>query len=324
MCLALGLAARTAGGSRPSRTWLAVAPSQVREKGEALGAEMDALEQRRLATLQEAAAQPTSSLVPRQPAEALRLYAAPDALRYCTTERDPHTHKLLWRELKAAAVYEVESPAEDQPASPQEALVPEDRPLLRHRVQEWAATQTPRWTLAPVDHAVRVTYVASTKPYARFGEFLWKELVDRGLGTPVRDLAVVADGSPHLDTVVDTQLRLPDLQVTRILDLPHAQQQLWALTKAIFGEGAAAGVRWVQVPLRALERGQVALLCAQHTALATTPLARTLTRRRRPARPLPSSPTGQPRWPTPPSWRRATRSAVSWPRAPANALAPSA
>jgi len=125
-----------------------------------------------------------------------------------------------------------------------------------------------------VDQAVRVTYVARTEPYARFGDFLWKELTERGLGAPVRDLAVVADGSSHLDQVVDTQLRLPDLQVTRILDVPHAQQQLWALSKAVFGDGAPAGVRWVQEPLRLLEHGQVEQLCACITAVSTAPEAR--------------------------------------------------
>jgi hypothetical protein len=249
--------------------WPAVAPSQVLAKGEALGAEMEAAEQQRLAALQEAVGQPQSTSVPRQPAEGTRLYAAPDALRYCTTEREPQTHKLVWRELKAAAVYEVESPATDTPAPPEAGAAPEERLPLRRRVEAWATTKTPAWTLAPVDQAMRVTYVARTEPYARFGEFLWKELTERGLGAPVRDLAVVADGSPHLDAVVDSQLRLPDLQVTRILDLPHAQQQLWALTRTVFGEGTPAGVRWVQEPLRCLERGQVAQLCAHIAALAT-------------------------------------------------------
>ncbi len=224
--------------------WPAVAASQVREKGEALGAEMDAREQQRLAALQTAAGQPQSGIVPRQPAEGARLYAAPDALRYCTTERDAQMRKLLWRELKAAAVYEGAPPTPAAAAPPAAAETSsEERPPLRRRVQEWATTQSPEWTLAPVDQAVRVTYVARTEPYARFGDFLWKELTERGLGAPVRDLAVVADGSSHLDQVVDTQLRLPDLQATRILDVPHAQQQLWTLSKAVFGDGAPAGVR---------------------------------------------------------------------------------
>jgi hypothetical protein len=253
--------------------WPAVPASQVVAKGEALGAEMDAREAQRLAALQAADAEPDGVLVPRQPAKSARLYAAPDALRYCTTEHDPQTGKLVWRELKAAAVYEGAPPGKR--AAPRKARrAPRAESALRRRVQAWATTQTPSWTLAPVDQAVRVTYVARTEPYARFAEFLWKELVDRGLGTPVRDLAVVADGSSHPEGVVAAQLRLPDVQLTHILDLPHAQAQLWALSKTVFGEGTAASVRWVQAPLEFLERGQVDDLCAAITAIANEPAVR--------------------------------------------------
>lgn len=249
--------------------WPAVAASEVRAKGEALGAELDAREQQRVAALQAATALPTGEVAIRQPAQGSRLYAAPDALRYCTCERDPQTHTLVWRELKAAAIYEVVPAArpEPPPAAGQ-------RPPLRTRLQDWAARQAPNWTLAPADQAVRITYVARTEPYARFGECLWAELRERGLGAPVSDLAVVADGSPHLDTVVDAQLRLPGIRLTRILDLPHAQQQLWAVSKAVFGEGDCAGVRWVQAPLLALERGQVDRLCQSLTVLADAPEGR--------------------------------------------------
>ena len=301
--------------------WPAVAPSQVRVHGEALGAEMDAGEQQHLAALQEAAGDPQSVIVPRQPAEGARLYAAPDALRYCTTERDVQTGKRVWRELKAAAVYEVASPAADPAVPLVEETTAEERPPLRRRVQAWATTQTPSWTLAPVDQAVRVTYVARTEPYARFGEFLWKELTERGVGAPVTDLAVVADGSSHLTQVVDTQLRLPDLQVTRILDLPHAQQQLWALTKSGLRRGHArqCALGPGASPASGAWPGG-AVVCTHHRpgqrARGHPP--------RRPPRPPLSSPTAPPRSPTPPSWPRATRSAAVWRRVPASASAPTA
>jgi hypothetical protein len=200
----------------------------------------------------------------RQPAQGTRLYAAPDGLRYCTTEREPTTRKLLWRELKVAAVYEVVPRARPEPVP-----VPARRPPpLRTRLRAYQAATAPTWTLAPVDQAVRITYVARTEAYAHFGEHLWAELRERGLGAPVIDLAVVADGSSHLDQVVDSELRLPGIQLTRILDLPHAQEHLWTVSKAVFGEGSPDGLRWVQAPLRALERGQVDLLCQTLTTLA--------------------------------------------------------
>src|SRR5450755_251339 len=243
--------------------WPAVSASEVRAKGEALGAEMDGREQRRVAALQAAAAAPTDQQVPlRQPAQGSRLYAAPDALKYCTTERDPQTAKLVWRALKAAAIYEVVPSPRPDPVPGQQ-----ERPSLRTRLQAYQATHAPDWTLAPPDQAVRISYVARTEPYDRFGAFLWAELRERGLGAPVHDLAVVADGSPHLETVVESQLRLPGIRLTRILDLPHAQGQLWAVSKALFGDGEA-GTRWVQAPLLALERGQVDQVCAALRALA--------------------------------------------------------
>jgi hypothetical protein len=243
--------------------WPPVSASEVRAKGEALGAELDAREQQRVAALQAAAAAPTEQQLPiRQPAQGNRLYAAPDALKYCTTEREEQTGKLVWRELKAAAIYEVVPTPRPEPVPG-----PQERPSLRTRLQTYQATHAPAWALAPADQAVRISYVARTEAYARFGECLWAELRERGLGAPVQDLAVVADGSPHLETVVESQLRLPDLHLTHILDLPHAQGQLWAVSKALFGEGEA-GKRWVQAPLLALERGQVDQVCASLTVLA--------------------------------------------------------
>ena len=243
--------------------WPAVAASQVRAKGEALGAELEEVAQQRLARLQAPTADPAVAI--RQPAQGSRLYAAPDGLRYCTKHRDPETNKLLWRELKAAAVYEVVPTVRPEPVARPDHP---GRLPLRTRLRRYQASADPAWTLAPVDQAVRITYVARTEPYAIFGDWLWAELHERGLGAPVTDLAVVADGSAHLQDVVDTQVQLPGIHLTQILDLPHAQQQLWAVSKAVFGAGTAAGVRWIQAPLLALERGQVPHLCAALTTLA--------------------------------------------------------
>jgi hypothetical protein len=101
--------------------WAAVATSQVREHGEALGAEMEAYLQDRLATARQEAAQPaTDQSLPRHVPSGERLYAAPDGVMYCTTERDQETGKVRWRELKVAAVYEGRPPPqarEQEPAS---------------------------------------------------------------------------------------------------------------------------------------------------------------------------------------------------------------
>jgi hypothetical protein len=119
--------------------WPAVSASEVRAKGEALGAELDAREQQRVAVLQAAAAAPTEqSVAIRPPAQSSRLYAAPDALKYGTTEREEQTGTLVWRELKAAALYEVVP-------SPQPEPVPgrQEHPTLRTRLQAYQATHAP-------------------------------------------------------------------------------------------------------------------------------------------------------------------------------------
>lgn len=52
------------------------------------------------------------------------------------------------------------------------------------------------------------------------------------------------------------------------MDIAHAQQHLWAVSAAAFGEGSTACRAWVQRPLTALERGQVGDVLAALEALA--------------------------------------------------------
>ena len=104
------------------------------------------------------------------------------------------------------------------------------------------------------------------------------------MGRLAYDVVVVADGSDHIDQAVDDELRLPGIQLTRILDIAHAQQHLWAVSKAAFGEGTAAGRTWVQGPLTALERGHLALVLETLEALAveredTTPVVAEVARK---------------------------------------------
>jgi len=246
--------------------WPVVAASQVREHGEALGAELEEYLQDRLACAQREAGEPPAKLPPpRQLPSAERLYAAPDGVMYCTTEREEETGRVRWRELKVAAVYE----AIPAPAAP--APKAEEGPVqlpVRARIQRWLSEQTPALPVAPPDQAVQVTYVAETGPWERLGPRLWGELWERGLCRRVQDLVVVADGSDHIDQVVDTDLRVPGMHLTRILDIAHAQHHLWAVSKGAFGEGSAAGVAWVQPLLTSLEQGAVGQIIAVLQALA--------------------------------------------------------
>lgn len=158
---------------------------------------------------------------------------------YCTTERDQETGKVHWRELKVAAIYEATSTTaeEGQPHLDEaEGEVPLHEPV-RARLVRWLQEQQPTGSVAAPDQATQVTYVAETRSWEQFGPRLWAELTERGLGSFVQDLVVVADGSDHIDQAVDSELRLPGLHLTRILDIAHAQQHLWAVSNAGIARG---------------------------------------------------------------------------------------
>jgi hypothetical protein len=247
--------------------WPTVATSQVREHGEALGAELEDYLQGRLATARQQAAQPaTDQPLPRQVPSGERLYAAPDGVMYCTTERDQETGKVRWRELKVAAVYEATpTPQHGEEAVPQE---PASKLPVRERICQWLQAQDPRPEVAAPDRATCVTYVAETGSWEQFGPRLWGELWERGSERLVQEVVVVADGSDHIEQVVDGALRVPGVRLTRILDIAHAQQHLWAVSALAVGEGSTAGKAWVQKPLLALERGAVEEVVGHLAALA--------------------------------------------------------
>jgi hypothetical protein len=247
--------------------WPALCVSQIREHAQALGAELEQREQAHLQTArQEALRPPAQQRAPRQPVAGGRVYTAPDGVMYCTPTRDPQTGAMQWRELKVAAVYAVAPSPAEPPARPR---TPVQAPTVRERIGRWMRQHHPDLVVPPADHATQVSYVVETGPWQDFGMRLWAELWERGVGRPASDLAVVADGSEHIDQVVDREFRVPGVQVTRILDLPHAQEHLWTVSKAVFGEGNAAGVAWTQRPLRALERGAVLQVVAALDALAS-------------------------------------------------------
>lgn len=262
------LPARVAQQTLVRFSWPAVAASQVREQGEALGQEMEQHLQHRLIHARQEAAQPVvHQAPPRQVPNGERLYAAPDGVMYCTTARDGETGKLRWRELKVAAVYEA-APGQWGQELEQPPDGPENRQPVRARVMRWLREQVPADEIAAPDQARRITYIAETGPWEQFGPRLWAELWERGFVRLASDLAVVADGADHIDQAVESELRLPGIHLTRILDIAHAQQHLWAVSQAAFGEGTAAGRAWVQRPLTALERGQPATVLEALETLA--------------------------------------------------------
>ena len=176
--LAPGAAARTAGPADPGALWLAGGGAQPGAgKGEALGAEMDAREQQRLAALQAAAAQPQSAVSRASRRKALACTPHRTPCNYCTTEREPRRASWSGGNSKRPPSMRWRPRWDEAMSAPGGGG--QEQPPLRRRVHAWATAPTPGWTLAPADQAVRMTYVARTEPYARFGEFLWKELTER-------------------------------------------------------------------------------------------------------------------------------------------------
>jgi hypothetical protein len=221
---------------------------------------------------QEEVLSPLQQAPVRQAPSGERLYAAPDGVLYCTTEREPDSGKVRWRELKVAAVYEGRPTVlRGEPATREGAQDGQGSPLpVRTRVARWLPEQEPVCLVEAPDQAVQITSVAETGAWEQFGSRLWGELWERGMGRLSREVVVVADGSDHIDQVVDSELRLPGIHLTRLLDIAHAQEHLWAGSKAAFGEGSTAGKTWVQEPLTALERGQLTTVLAALETLAVT------------------------------------------------------
>lgn len=160
---------------------------------------------------QEAAGDASRQTPGRQVPKGERLYAAPDGVMYCTTDRDQETGKARWRELKVAAVYEATSTQErDQLQDPSgDRAESGTHEPVRTRLLRWLREQDPAEPVVAPDQASHVTYVAETGPWEAFGSRLWAELWARGMGRLVQDVVVVADGSEHIEQVVDSELRLP-------------------------------------------------------------------------------------------------------------------
>jgi len=137
----------------------------------------------------------------------------------------------------------------------------------------------------PRDQPQRISYVVRTQgTWQDAGPWCWTELHERGVGTAVSDLAVLADGGEGLSQMVESHLRQRGVQVTRILDIRHAQQHLWEVARLLEADQRA----WLPDALHALEQGavtdvlatltQVAVSCPVATQAARTAHAYFLTR----------------------------------------------
>jgi hypothetical protein len=221
--------------------------SQMRRVGEALGAELDAQQAHRVEQVTQETQGLSASTPVRQPPETERVQAAPDGWMYCTTARDEQGG-FVWREAKTLAVAEAApGPASDEP----------DAAEQRTTRQRIAAHLPP--PVRPADQPRRLSYVVRTQgSWQEAGAWFWAEVHERGVGSVVTDLAVLADGGEGLSQMVESHLRQRGIRLTRILDIRHAQQHLWEVARLLESDQRA----WLPDALEALEQGTVAALLA--------------------------------------------------------------
>jgi hypothetical protein len=108
----------------------------------------------------------------------------------------------------------------------------------------------------------RASYVAGVEPAVAFGPRLALEAHRRGL-EGARHVAVLGDGAEwiwHLATE-----HFPT--AVHIVDWFHASERVWALGRALFGDGTDQTTAWVEAQLGRLAQGEAARLAHEWQAL---------------------------------------------------------
>ncbi len=233
----------TVGETLEKFYWPHVPTSQIRVMGERLGQELEDLETQRA----EQIAQETQHLAEPTPIRQLpnseRLGCGTDGWMFCTNHQDELTHKYLWQEAKTQVVFEL-FPGQ----ATEEENLSEER-TSRQRI----AAQLPS-PVPPADVAQALSYVVSTTSWQESGPRFWAELHERGAGTVIRDVVLIADGAKGMSEMIETHLRQNEITLTRILDIRHAQHHLWEVANAAFPPGKERQV-WGKTALFALEQG---------------------------------------------------------------------
>ena len=113
----------------------------------------------------------------------------------------------------------------------------------------------------------QLSYVVRAQgTWQQAGAWFWAEARDRGVGSAITDLAVIADGGEGLSQMVESHLRQRGITLTRILDIRHAQQHLWDIARLLAADQRA----WLAPAVVALEQGAVAELLAILMEVAIT------------------------------------------------------
>jgi hypothetical protein len=107
------------------------------------------------------------------------------------------------------------------------------------------------------------SYAAGLEPAAPFGCRLALEAHRRGL-EGVGRVAVLGDGAAWIWTLAAEHFP----HATQIVDWFHASERVWALGRALWGEGTEQTTAWVEGQLARLAQGQAATLAREWQALS--------------------------------------------------------
>jgi DNA segregation ATPase FtsK/SpoIIIE-like protein len=104
----------------------------------------------------------------------------------------------------------------------------------------------------------RASYAAGLEPAAAFGRRLALEAHRRGLEGAAR-VAVLGDGAEWIWQLAAEHCP----HATQIVDWFHASERVWALGRALWGEGTAATTAWVEAQVARLAHGEAATLAQE-------------------------------------------------------------
>ena len=102
------------------------------------------------------------------------------------------------------------------------------------------------------DRAKNVTYRARLEPAEEFGEFFWDEARRRGVEKAL-ELIILGDGALWIWNLVAHHFPA----ATQIVDYYHAREHLWAVGKALFGEGTPETEKWIKTVKPLLKAGKI-------------------------------------------------------------------
>ncbi len=224
------------------KQWLS--GKQVQRLAEPVGSRLDDLETAKIASWWKVltaglsaqltiarTASPTQAEAPDKPGAKLstRLYVEMDGI-FARLRGEDGKGSDLWREVKVGAVFWAES---GQHASKLAALVGSLGARLGRSVRVW------------VDRPKGVTsYVAGLWPAASFGVRLYAEALARGLERAT-EVVILADGALWIWKLAEEHFP----GAIQILDFHHAQEYLWKVANAIWGEGSAKAKEWAEAQI---------------------------------------------------------------------------